>query len=244
MGIPQEKKKYYNAIRKMFGKKMETAGIVWYKYLNKQEHKNVQNFIIKMRHEIPYMRRFAGDWASAEIVRTILKNDRDEHHKQNLEEDVALHATAFRQRPKRTTLPASTPNSPQSQRRLSSHDGQRSRSSTPLSQPRDGSPQTHHTPPPAPSGGSKRPRTLATDANAAGGDGDGDGDDNDDEEEEEEAPRPKRVCRNRNAAGPSNAGTARGTVTPAGNKKTNTATRPRRKSADASRAGNSSTSRR
>ncbi|KAF8311467.1 hypothetical protein DL93DRAFT_2098796 [Clavulina sp. PMI_390] len=53
---------------------------------------------VRMHHEIPFLRRFAGGWATSEIIRTILKNSRHGHKENNLDEDVALRVTVFRQR--------------------------------------------------------------------------------------------------------------------------------------------------
>lgn len=51
---------------------------------------------LQARKQVPYLRRFARDWATAEIVRLILKNRRDYSKKMDLREDVELEVSGSR----------------------------------------------------------------------------------------------------------------------------------------------------
>jgi len=61
-----------------------------------QDTTRLSQIYIVARKQVPYLRQFARDWATAEIVQLILKNKWDYSKKMDLREDVELEVSGSR----------------------------------------------------------------------------------------------------------------------------------------------------
>jgi len=96
MGFKRGTRSYYNRIRAIVADTVQSAKLDRFASFRNQDTARLSQIYIVARKQVPYLRRFARDWATAEIVQLILKNKWDYSKKMDLREDVELEVSGSR----------------------------------------------------------------------------------------------------------------------------------------------------